>query len=190
MDFEIFYKDFLSISKPYSHQEQVWKIFENWKKLNFPLLVKAPTGSGKTEAIIAPFLNQFLENNFFITPRLIYVLPMRVLADSIAKRIDGYAKKVSPYISVQIQHGDIPNSPFFIDDIIVTTLDQFLYGFARASLQVGKHIDVPAGAIASSLVVFDEAHMYRDEFTFAIMRALMEILHKSNIPFIVMTATM
>ncbi|MGQ9702946.1 MAG: CRISPR-associated helicase Cas3', partial [bacterium] len=37
---------------------------------------------------------------------------------------------------------------------------------------------------------FDEAHMYRDGFTFSIMRALMEILQKSNIPFVVMTATM
>ncbi|MEO0293610.1 MAG: CRISPR-associated helicase Cas3' [candidate division WOR-3 bacterium] len=189
MKFKEFYKNFLKISEPYSHQEQVWKIFENWEKFNFPLLVKAPTGSGKTEALIAPFLNQFLENNFF-APRLIYVLPMRVLADSIAKRIEGYAKKVSPYISVQIQHGDTPNSPFFIDDIIVTTLDQFLYGFARTSKQVGKHIDLPAGSIASSIVVFDEAHMYRDEFTFSIMRAIMEILYQSKIPFILMTATM
>jgi len=49
---------------------------------------------------------------------------------------------------------------------------------------------MPAGSIASSVVVFDEAHMYRDGFTFSVMRALMEILHKSNIPFVVMTATM
>ncbi|MGB9677931.1 MAG: CRISPR-associated helicase Cas3', partial [Candidatus Ratteibacteria bacterium] len=33
-------------------------------------------------------------------------------------------------------------------------------------------------------------HMYRDGFTFSIMRALMEILQKSHIPFVVMTATM
>ncbi|MEW6680598.1 MAG: CRISPR-associated helicase Cas3', partial [bacterium] len=94
----------------------------------------------------------------------------------------------------------IDKSPFddIRDDILlldrfyipVTTLDQFLYGFARASSQVGRHLDIPAGAIASSFVVFDEAHMYRDGFTFSIMRALMEILHKSHIPFVVMTATM
>jgi len=93
-------------------------------------------------------------------------------------------------ISVKVQHGDVPSSPFFISDIVVTTLDQFLYGFARVSKQVGYHIDMPAGAIASSFVVFDEAHMYRDEFTFSIMRALIEILYKSNVPFVIMTATM
>lgn len=172
---------------PYPFQAGVFEKISNQK---YPLLIKAPTGSGKTEAVLAPFLSQFLENKFYIAPRLIYVLPMRVMVNSITQRINEYAKRVSPYISVKIQHGDIPDAPFFIADIVVTTLDQFVYGFARASQQVGHHIDMPAGAIASSLVVFDEAHMYRDEFTFSIMRAIMEILYESKIPFVIMTATM
>lgn len=187
MDVNEFYKSTFKIASPYKHQLGVW---EKLKNNQFPLLIKAPTGSGKTEAILAPFLNQFIERNFAIAPRLIYTLPMRVLVNSVAKRIRDYAEKLNLGISVEVQHGDVPNSPFFISDIVVITLDQFLYGFARASKQVGYHIDIPAGAIASSLVVFDEAHMYRDGFTFSIMRALMEILSKSEIPFVVMTATM
>lgn len=182
-----FYKKYFQIDKPYEFQERIWDLIFQGKN---PLLVRAPTGSGKTEAVVAPFLAQFIDNEFTISPRLIYVLPMRVLVNSIAARIKKYAEKISPNISVEIQHGDIPDSPFFMADIVVTTLDQFLYGFARASRQVGYHIDVPAGSIASSMVVFDEAHMYRDGFTFSIMRALMEILYRSNIPFVVMTATM
>ncbi|MEM4658074.1 MAG: DEAD/DEAH box helicase, partial [Candidatus Methanosuratincola sp.] len=127
---------------------------------------------------------------YSIAPRLIYTLPMRVLVDSVANRIKEYIGRLRLDISVDVHHGDVPNSPFFISDIVVTTLDQFLYGFSRASRQVGYHLDVPAGAIASSLVVFDEAHMYRDSFTFSIMRALMEILYTSKIPFVVITATM
>ncbi len=184
---EFFYKNYLSIDYPFDHQINLWeRIHVN----NFPLFLKAPTGSGKTEAVLAPFLSQFVDNKFFIAPRMIYVLPMRVLVNSVAKRIKNYVQNISPHISVEVQHGDIPNSPFFIADIVVTTLDQFLYGFARASGQVGRHLDMPAGSIASSLVVFDEAHMYRDGFTFSIMRALMEILHKTNIPFVFMSATM
>ena len=173
--------------EPYEFQKEV---FEKISKGRFPLLIKAPTGSGKTEAILYPFLLQFKNGNFSIAPRLIYVLPMRVLVNSIAERIKRYSAKVSPHLSVEIQHGDLPGAPFFIADIVVTTLDQFVYAFARSSKQVGYHIDVPAGAIASSLVVFDEAHMYRDGFTFSVMRALMEILYESKIPFVVMTATM
>jgi CRISPR-associated endonuclease/helicase Cas3 len=172
---------------PYPFQKEV---FENLNNQRYPLLIKAPTGSGKTEAIMASFLAQFLENRFYIAPRLIYVLPMRVLVNSTAQRIKKYVEKISPLISVKIQHGDVPDAPFFIADVVITTLDQFVYGFARTSQQVGHHIDMPAGAIASSLVVFDEAHMYRDEFTFSIMRAIMEILYESRIPFVVMTATM
>lgn len=183
---EEFYKKYLNVDSPYEHQVRGW---EQINALNFPLLLKAPTGSGKTEAVIAPFLSQFINNKFHIAPRLLYVLPMRVLVNSLAGRIKSYTQKISPYISVEVQHGDVPNSPFFIADIVVTTLDQFLYGFARASGQVGRHLDIPAGAIASSIIVFDEAHMYRDGFTFSIMRALMEILHKTRIPFVLMTAT-
>ncbi|MFN3740589.1 MAG: CRISPR-associated helicase Cas3' [Thermodesulfovibrionales bacterium] len=182
-----FYKKIFNVSSPYKFQRNSW---EQIHTLKFPLLVKAPTGSGKTEAVLAPYLSQFIDNNFHIAPRLIYVLPMRVLVNSVAERIARYTKKISPHISVKVQHGEIPNAPFFIADIVVTTLDQFLYGFARASRQVGRHLDIPAGSIASSLIIFDEAHMYRDEFTFSIMRALMEILYRSKIPFVVMTATM
>lgn len=184
---ESFYRNYLSIDSPFDHQIHMW---DRIHATEFPLLLKAPTGSGKTEAVLAPFLSQFLDNKFQIAPRLIYVLPMRVLVNSVANRIKRYTQKISPHISVEIQHGDVPNAPFFIADIVVTTLDQFLYGFARASGQVGKHLDIPAGSIASSLVVFDEAHMYRDGFTFSIMRALMEILHKTRIPYVLMTATM
>lgn len=187
MDINSFYKNYLNIAAPYEHQIKMWEMIE---KGRYPILLKAPTGSGKTEAVIAPFLAQFLENRFLIAPRLIYVLPMRVLVNSIADRISRYANKVSKNISVELQHGESPNDPFFIADVVVTTLDQFIYAYARASRQVGHHLDIPAGAIASSIVVFDEAHMYRDEFTFSMMRAMFEILYNANIPFIVMTATM
>jgi CRISPR-associated endonuclease/helicase Cas3 len=185
-DYKIIFRNFFEF-EPYQFQLEVGeKILEG----KFPLLIKAPTGSGKTEAVLFPFLNQFIDNKFYIAPRMIYVLPMRVLVNNVHERIKRYTQKISPYISVQIQHGDFPDSPFFIGDIVVTTLDQFVYGFARASQQVGRHIDMPAGAIASSLVIFDEAHMYRDDFTFSIMRAVLEILYESKIPFVVMTATM
>lgn len=184
---EQIYKQYFNIDSPYEYQIKVWQQVNN---LNFPLLLKSPTGSGKTEAVLAPFLSQFVDNDFYIAPRMIYVLPMRVLVNNVAERIKKYVKKISPYISVEIQHGDLPDAPFFISDIVVTTLDQFFYGFARSSKQVGHHFDMPAGAIASSIVIFDEAHIYRDSFTFSIMRALMEILYKSHVPFILMTATM
>ncbi|MCX7770555.1 MAG: DEAD/DEAH box helicase, partial [Proteobacteria bacterium] len=138
IDIVEFYRNILEIQSLYDHQKKIWSCF---KENKFPLLLKAPTGSGKTEAILAPFLSQFIDNSFIVAPRLIYVLPMRVLVNNIANRIKRYVYNISPYIKVEVQHGDLPNSPFFISDIVVTTLDQFLYGFARASSQVGRHLD-------------------------------------------------
>lgn len=185
-DCKSFYREFLNIDTPYELQENLWQLLQEGR---FPVFLKAPTGSGKTESVVAPFLNQFTTNKFTVAPRLIYVLPMRVLVNSVAERIKRYCSRVSPDITVKVQHGDAPGSPFFISDIVVTTLDQFVYGFTRSSREAGHHIDLPAGATASSLVVFDEAHMYRDELTFSVMRATMEILNVSRVPFVVMTAT-
>ncbi len=181
------YQRLFGIDSPYEYQVEM---FESLFKYTHPIILKASTGSGKTEAVVAPFLYQFLTNKFFLAPRLIYVLPMRVMIDNLSGRIAKYAAGISKHISVEVQHGRRPEAPFYVADIIVTTLDQFVYAFARSSRHVQKHIDMPSGAIASSFIVFDEAHMYRDEMTFSIMRALLEILQISRVPFVVMTATM
>ncbi|MGC8937698.1 MAG: DEAD/DEAH box helicase, partial [Thermodesulfovibrio sp.] len=94
--------------KPYEFQI---KVSEEIYQGNLPILFKAPAGSGKTEAVLVPFLSQFINNKFEIAPCMIYVLPMRVLVNSIAERIKRYAEKISPHITVKVQHGDVPNSP-------------------------------------------------------------------------------
>lgn len=120
MEAREFYKKYLGIENPFHHQVS---LFEKLTSGFFPLVLKAPTGSGKTEAVVAPFLSQFVSGDFIIAPRLVYVLPMRVLVNSTAERIKDYAERVSPGISVDIQHGEDPGAPFFMSDIIVTTLD-------------------------------------------------------------------
>lgn len=92
-------------------------------------------------------------------------------------------------ITVSIEHGTSSLDPLFFSDICITTFDQFLYGYARNKSQVGRHVDVPAGAFANSIVVFDEAHLY-SPYTHALMKAILDILQSSKIPIIVMTATM
>lgn len=62
MDVNDFYKNYLGITTPYTHQIKIWEIIEEGK---YPILLKAPTGSGKTEAVIAPFLAQFIQNKIW-----------------------------------------------------------------------------------------------------------------------------
>jgi CRISPR-associated endonuclease/helicase Cas3 len=183
-----FYKCYLEIGEPYAHQEQAFEFL--WNNPGTALSLFSPTGSGKTEAVVAPYLSQFLERDFRIAARLLYVLPTQALCNKAGERISGYAKRVNPKIVVGIHHGSHPADPFFMADITVTTLDQLVYAYARASSHVGRHLDFPSGAIASSILAFDEVNMYQSPYTFSIIRAFFEILHSARIPFIVMTATM
>ena len=89
MEISKFYQAYLDIKNPFPHQIQFWDLALKGK---FPILIKAPTGAGKTEMVIAPFLRQFVEGKFTFAPRLIYVLPMRVLANTLAERIKKYYK--------------------------------------------------------------------------------------------------
>lgn len=62
-----FYREYLNIQNPYEFQVKTWQLIQEPK---FPLLIKAPGGSGKTEAVVAPFLAQFVKNEFSLAPRL------------------------------------------------------------------------------------------------------------------------
>ncbi|WP_022856210.1 DEAD/DEAH box helicase [Thermodesulfobacterium thermophilum] len=44
-----FYKKYFQIDEPYEFQERIWDLILQGKN---PLLVRAPTGSGKTEAVL------------------------------------------------------------------------------------------------------------------------------------------
>lgn len=178
---------------PYSEQYLVFEKLSRQEKEEKLLFLRLPCGYGKTEAVIIPYLAQAIKNDWIIAPRLIYVLPTRALCNQIKDRIQKYANIVKQLIGksliVGVEHGTSSLDPLFFADICVTTFDQFLYGYARSKPQIGKHFDLPAGAIANSIVVFDEAHLY-SPYTHSLMRAMIEILNVSRIPTIVMTATM
>ncbi len=170
----------------------MFDVLSEWNVSQNPLLLRLPCGYGKTESVVVPFLNQIITNKWMLAPRMIYVLPTRALCNQIRDRICQYSSRVfisnEKIITVGIEHGASSLDPLFFSDICITTFDQFLYGYAR-SKRVGHHFDSPAGAIANSVVVFDEAHLY-SPYTHSLMRAIIEILRISRIPTIVMTATM
>lgn len=183
------YNDVCGFS-PTPEQIEVFSALCNWNTSQNPLFLRFPCGYGKTESVVIPFLSQAMIGKWSLAPRMIYVLPTRALCNQIHNRIDSYAKKINgKTITVGIEHGTSSLDPLFFSDICITTFDQFLYGYARNKSQVGRHIDVPAGAFANSVIVFDEAHLY-SPYTHALMKAMLDILCHSGIPVVVMTATM
>jgi len=70
------------------------------------VLLIAPTGSGKTEAVLLPILDRLLklENRQGIS--IIYITPMRALNRDLLKRLDFWSRKLG--FTVEIRHGDTP----------------------------------------------------------------------------------
>jgi ATP-dependent helicase YprA (DUF1998 family) len=98
------------------------------------IIIKAPTGSGKTETAVAPFL--FAKSLSIDFPsKLIYVVPLRTLANSLRQRVEVLvanwenAYPTSRSLVVTLQTGENPEDARFEGDIIFCTIDQMLSSF-------------------------------------------------------------
>lgn len=159
------------------------------------VILRAPTGAGKTETALAPFLFSQLINPDF--PRkLIYVVPLRTLANSLRQRalnlLENWAKThpFSRKLTVTLQTGENPEDPRFEGDIIFCTIDQMLSSFLNIPYSVGRgSANLNAGVFFASYLVFDEIHLLDPDRSFT---TLIEVLKQvQNIsPFLLMTATL
>lgn len=159
------------------------------------ILLRAPTGSGKTETAIAPFLfAKPLQLDF--PNKLIYVVPLRTLANSLRQRTEILVENWSKHyplprpLTVTLQTGENPEDPRFEGDIIFCTIDQMLSSFLNIPYSVGRgSANVNAGAIFASYLVFDELHLLDPERSFTtVLKVLQQV--KGIAPFLLMTATL
>jgi len=174
------------ISSPAKHQQDVWNALSQGK----PVLLRAPTGSGKTEAVVLPFLGF---GGQVIPGRLLYALPLRSLANQLADRISSYVQKLkkTSNFKVRLQHGERPESVLFAADAIVATIDQVITSYACTPLTLPiRHGNIPAGAVMSSFVVFDEMHLFDPELGLQATRLICERLNRLGIPYAVLSATL
>ncbi len=136
------------------------------------VVLRAPTGAGKTWSVLVPFLFPTWKNR---PARLIYALPLRTLAQGIYREALDAAKRlglpiegqqdpqgretVCPFVTLQT--GEQPDDRFFDRGrIIVTTYDQLLSGLLCSPYGLSDRLhNVNAAAVAGSLVVFDEFHL-------------------------------
>lgn len=72
------------------------------------VLLIAPTGSGKTEAVLLPILNQLLAIPRREGISIIYVTPLRALNRDLLKRLQYWSSKLN--FKIQIRHGDTPTN--------------------------------------------------------------------------------
>lgn len=154
------------------------------------VIMQAPTGSGKTWASILPYLIARKENINFPN-KLIYVLPLRALANSLYTDIKNNKFIKENNIKVTIQTGEHNEDPYFLDgDIIFTTIDQVLSSVLCIPFSLSKRQwNINAGAILTSYLVFDEFHLLEPKRALATTFILLRKF-KGKIPFCLMTATL
>jgi CRISPR-associated endonuclease/helicase Cas3 len=176
----------VGIDRPARHQRDVW----NHLTGGLRVVLQAPTGSGKTEAVLLPYLVRRARE---LPARLVYTLPLRSVTEQVAARLTTYRNALlgEEALAVRVQHGERPESALLAADAVIATVDQVISSFACAPLSLpARHGNIPAGGILTSFVVFDEVHLLDPELALQAIRILCHRLRAHELPFVIMTATL
>ena len=169
------------------------------------ILLKAPTGSGKTETILFPALASGY--------RLFLPLPTRSLLEDQKDRIEKYLKTFSGlainqgrefslvvdtgsqmyrYIyqnGEEVKRNINVRRHLYKGDVILTTLDKFLYRYFAFGDKQKSFVFPLRIHQDKTLICFDESHSY-DEVAFTNFSSLVKSLYEAGRSLVLMTATM
>lgn len=184
------------------------EMFERVASVDCAVLLKAPTGSGKTEAVLAPALSSRL---FGGDPtRLFLILPTRSLVEDQVERVErvlsGLSQKTGHALSMVVDTGEqsyrkvwhrgqATEARFrhlYDGDVVITTLDKFLYRFFGFGEPYKSYIfpfRIRFGA-KKPLFCFDEAHTYEGTAFTNFVNLVYTLAVKAGRNVVVMTATM
>jgi len=180
----------------YPYQQHVKELLLSGKSV----VLQAPTGSGKTRAALAPYIEAFFERSAADFPhKCIYSVPMRVLANQFYEEYERltttYDRRFRQKMKTGIQTGEQAKSPQLLDDLIFATIDQSLSSaLAVPYSQSSGMSNINAGAFYASYLIFDEFHLFPSDGSQGAQGALTTTLQllmavKGIVPFVLMTAT-
>lgn len=189
--------ELFSYTFPYTQKRGVQKIVEdNWKK--DLLLLRAPTGAGKTDAALLWASKQVKAQR---ADRLIFAMPTRFTANAISVNVSKELGQTGLYhssawsaISDRVKNNKISLSDALnqhkmarclLSPITVCTIDHLLMSLTMTR----EDYHLICYNLANSCVVIDEADFY-DDFTLANIQYLLKVLHEWKVPVLIMSASL
>lgn len=159
----------------------------NLSKIDTNLLIRAPTGWGKTAASLSYAIGN--------GSRIIYVLPtitsIKSFYDDLCrffgKENVGELFYYADVEAVKREDSDFRElmfSSYFVQPVIITTLDQLLLTF----LQVGKYF-IKRPHLRNSVIILDEVHTFSPNMLYILSYFLEHFAELYNLKFCVMSAT-
>lgn len=165
------------------------------------VVVDAPTAYGKTTQ--SPAIYSKIRG---AVSSYIHVLPMRAMVrDAYVSAVDASGRTPTSSLLREVLGGGHwsrvgyqamalglrGKSPFFVREVVYTTLHSFVMNIYRMPVaeagQFSRHYELPRAFILNSLTVFDEAHLYGGWRPFTIA---LRYLISSRTPVVVESATM
>lgn len=194
--------------QPRPFQLKVLKLITEGKNV----ILQAPTGSGKTDAALWPFIQNLERRDDKLPYTCLYATPMRVLStqfyEKYCNRITNIDKsrgielaKPFEYLKrspISIQTGEQQDDPQLESILTFCTIDQLLASFLGIPYSVdSRRANINVGAVVSSYLVLDEFHLYplvqkqNDTTCFGARTTTLSMLRllQSTTRFILMTAT-
>ncbi|MBW2020544.1 MAG: CRISPR-associated helicase Cas3' [Deltaproteobacteria bacterium] len=154
--FRKLYKSVIQNYRPYSHQRDCWLNLMG----NENVILAVGTGGGKTESVLLPSIAKGC--------RTIILYPTKALLEDQKLRIERVLENLSQGIGynqlyLTVDTGDEQDRTLYRADIILTTIDKFLYrvfGYGSARWGYIYPTRIVFNPIKPTILIFDEAHVY------------------------------
>ena len=195
----------LSIRALIGKRRALQEVLKEYERSNNVILI-APTGYGKTILSLELISRT---KSLGLSSGLIHVVPYRALVRQIyEEKFKGNFMSVGYQALDEVAAED--KSPYYLRELIVTTLDSFIYNLYKLPVaemykiisgerSLGHYYPVLA-SILTSTIVFDEAHVYLgrelaegnggEAEPLAFMFAALNFLLQMNTPIVIESATM
>ena len=172
--------------KPYDFQIRVAQNLLAGKSV----VLQAPTGAGKTNTALFPYFYARQHLGAAEFPRkMIYSVERKILVNSFYSEVQKILAEKGLPLEATILTGDRPEDPEMRGNLIFTTIDQTLSSFLLVPYSLPSRIaNLNAGAVNSSYLVFDEAHLFDPKTALPTLMWILKRL-KGITPTLLMTAT-